>query len=241
MCTRTFSSTRSELDYASLLRSLSDPLSLQEGPDVLQKHEEMKRVTRRLLEAELHVPLLRCLVLRMDEEHTSADLFRRIDTSEENVLEQRSTQSGALVVLVDGETSEKDRRHRPRSRLALARAGGRVLRGDLRCRECVVADYGLSIVERGDEDSRGVSGMCAAGVPFEPLVESRLAADEVVQVVLLPERLGAPVGHALFGCEDARLGKKLREPRVIPRGAVEQLDEAVPLVGLEHEPRPVGE
>lgn len=54
----------------------ANSLSLQERPDVLQQHEEMERVGRRLLEAELHVPLLRRFVLRMHEEHTSADRFR---------------------------------------------------------------------------------------------------------------------------------------------------------------------
>ena len=71
----------SEIDYAALLDSLADPLSSQEGPDVLQQHEEMERVSRRLLETELHVPLLCCFVLRMDEEHARADRVRRLYAS----------------------------------------------------------------------------------------------------------------------------------------------------------------
>jgi hypothetical protein len=35
----------------------------------------------------------------------------------------------------------------------------------------------------------------ASRVPLEPLVERRLAADEGVKAVVLPDRLGAAVGH----------------------------------------------
>ena len=218
-----------------------DPVSLQERPHVFQKHEQVERVGRRFLKAEPRVPRLRSLVLCMDEEQSRPDRVGCLDASKEHVLKQRSAEALALLALVDRESRQQDRRHGACSRLALERSGGRVLRGDLGRSECVVADNCLSILEGRDKDTRGVGGLCGVGAPFEPLVECRLTTLELVQAMLFAERLGAPVSHALFGREDARLREEPLKPRVLLRGAIEELDEAAPLFRLELEARPVGE
>lgn len=76
---------------------------------------------------------------------------------------------------------------------------------------------------------------------LEPLVECGLTASELVKAMLLGERLGLPVRHALLGAEDARPGEELLEPGVVLRWAVEELDEAIPAFSLEDERRPIGE
>ena len=76
-------------------------------------------------------------------------------------------------------------------------------------------------------------------MPLQPVVERRLAAVEVVDAMLLPERLGPPVSHALRAREDARLGEELLEAGLLLRRAVQELDEALPLLRFEHELRPI--
>lgn len=61
---------------------------------------------------------------------------------------------------------------------------------------------------------------------LEPLVERRLVAPELVDAMVLPERLGAPVRHALLGGENARLGEELLKTALLLRRAVEEVDEA---------------
>jgi len=51
-------------------------------------------------------------------------------------MEERAAEACALVLLVNREPGEQDRRHRPPSRLALERSHGRVFRSDLRRGQC---------------------------------------------------------------------------------------------------------
>ncbi len=74
---------------------------------------------------------------------------------------------------------------------------------------------------------------------LQPLVERRLTAVERGQLVLGRERLGAAVRHALF--ERALCRKQLCKTLGYARGSVEQCDEFVPLLWIEHEPRAVCE
>src|SRR5947208_2723901 len=76
---------------------------------------------------------------------------------------------------------------------------------------------------------------------FEPVVKSRFAAAEAVELVVLAERLRRAIGHALFGAQDARLGKQLAQAGIILRWAVEQLDEPIPFLAGEDEARAVGQ
>lgn len=75
----------------------------------------------------------------------------------------------------------------------------------------------------------------------EPFVEGGLAAGERIETVMLGQRLGAPVAHALRGVERARLREELAQPGVVLGRAIEQLDEVLPAPRLEHEVRAVGE
>ena len=77
--------------------------------------------------------------------------------------------------------------------------------------------------------------MGSAGMPLEPFLERRFTALELVEPVVLGERLGAPRRRSLLGCEDARLGEEVLEPGLLQRRTVEKLDEAVPRFGLENE------
>ena len=76
---------------------------------------------------------------------------------------------------------------------------------------------------------------------FEPLVERGFSAPEVVETMLLSERLGAPVGHALLGNEDVWLGEELFELGLRPRRAIENLDESRPVRRVERELRSIRE
>jgi hypothetical protein len=91
---------------------------------------------------------------------------------------------------VDCESSEEDRRHWPRPRLTLERGSGRLDRRNLRGGERVVTDDRLSVVERRGEHAGGARRVRPARVSLQPLVERRLAAVELVEAMLPPERLG---------------------------------------------------
>jgi len=56
--------------------TLLNPESLEKRSHVLHQHQQLERVGGRLLEAVLHVPRLRRVVLRMDEQNTGADRIR---------------------------------------------------------------------------------------------------------------------------------------------------------------------
>jgi hypothetical protein len=69
---------------------------------------------------------------------------------------ERAAVACALVLAVDREPGEENRRHRSRLRLALERTSGRVFRCDLRGGERVVADDDLAVLECRYEDAGGV-------------------------------------------------------------------------------------
>ena len=100
---------------------------------------------------------------------------------------------------VNGESCEQDRRHRSRPRLAFESAFGRLIRQNVSCSERVVADHRRSVLERRDVDTGGAGRLGTVRVSLEPFVERGLAAAEVLESVVLPERLGAPVAHTWDG------------------------------------------
>src|SRR5216684_3615026 len=171
-------------------------------------------------------------MLGVDEQDARADRIGGLDAAQQDVLEKRAAEAGALVLAVDGEPGEQDRRHRARAWLPLERSRSRVFRSDLRGGERVVADDGLAVLERRHEDTGGVGCLGGVRMSLQPLVECGLAALELVEAMALPERLGALVRHALLGGENARLGEELLKTGLFLRRAVEELDEAVPLLGL---------
>jgi hypothetical protein len=66
----------------------------------------------------------------------------------------------------------------------------------------------------------------------EPLVEGRLIAGEDIEIVLLGQRFGRPVGHALLiVVEHAVLREELAQAGVVLRRTIEQLVEVLPVHG----------
>jgi hypothetical protein len=154
MLKATSDGSRSEISKPGL--ALLAALSLKERANVLQEHEQVKRVGWRFLESELHVPALRGIVLGVDQQDPSADGLSRLDAPKQRVLQERSPEASALAVAVDCEPGEQDRRHWSNPRLTFERSGGRILRRDLRRSKREIADDGLAIVERRHEDARRI-------------------------------------------------------------------------------------
>jgi len=200
----------------------------------------VERVGGRRFEAEAQTPRLRSVVLRVHEQHPCSERIGRDDAAPHNVAEQRLPEPGALVILVHREPRQQNGRYRTRRRLTLPNSLGCVARGDLRRSERVIADHGLGIVQRRNEDLRGVRRVRRAGVPQEPLVERRLAATEIVEPVLPRERLRVPVAQELL-LEDVRPSEQLRETWILLRRPLEQLAELLPSAFVEREPRAIGE
>ena len=90
----------------------------------------------------------------MDEQDTGTDRFGCVEATQHGVLEERPAKTGALMRSVNRESSEENRRHRPRSRLAFERALGRSFGRDLRSRQRVVTGDRLAVRERRHEDTR---------------------------------------------------------------------------------------
>src|SRR5437867_10067538 len=112
------------------------------------------------------------------------------------------------MLLVYCKPGEENCRHRSSASLALERASGGVFGRHLGRGERVVANDRLAIVQRRHEYAGGVRRLRTERMPLQPVVERRLATVEVLEPMLLPERLRPPVCHALRRREDARLGEE---------------------------------
>ena len=124
--------------------------------DVLQKHQQVKRIRRRLFEAIFEIEIFRAFMLRVNEQHTCADHLGRLDRSEQRVLKKRRPQPLSRETLIARETGEEDRWNRPLARLPLESAERRLAWSDRCCREGVIADNDVGVLtSRSDIDTRG--------------------------------------------------------------------------------------
>ena len=112
------------------------------------------------------------------------------------------------------------------------------MRFDLRCCERVVRNDPRAVF-RDDEDSGALGGVGSSRVALQPLVELRLSAIEVVELVASSQPLGPPVRHPLV--EDASIGEELGQTGNIPRLSVERRRETLPVLVVEQEACPVAQ
>lgn len=197
------------------------PSISQELANVLHEKEKVQAVRRGLLEGVLHVERLGGLVLGMHKQQACPDHLSSLDAAKQGVLEKRATKPNALVIRIHCEAGQEDRRYRAAFRLALQDPLRCLIRGNQRGCEREVAHDRFPVVQCRDVDPRRVGGLGAKRIPLEPRVKLRLTGLKVIEAVMLPERLGGPVRHRLFGCEDAWLGEELLQTRLLLGWAIE--------------------
>lgn len=142
--------------------------------------------------------------------------------------------------LGDGEAGKQNRWYRAARRLPLPSPFGRLCGFHLRGGESVVGNHDGGVnVRCDDEHARRLGRIRGACMLLQPLVEGRLTAREIVELVLSRERLRTPIRHWLL--ENARLREELGQSRILLWRAVEQLHEPHPLLVLENKTTAVTE